>query len=159
MLSFEEVCAAVQDEMAYQDIKWGADKQQSLPGYMVVMENELRKAREGWCANKSGRESALAEILQTVTVGIRCLEQYGITGWAVATDDLPNPPASNELSIRPNVKVVELTLVNGSSIFIAKAAFHRATTRRGFGATVFTNNGSFYDVQESALKIQQMMQD
>jgi hypothetical protein len=170
MLSFDEVAAAIQDEMTYQDDKWGADKQQSLPGYMIVMENELRKAREGWCADKSGRASALAELLQVVTVGVRCLQRYGVTGWAIATDDIAqddyddncdrwSPEVSNiELAVPQGVKVVELTLRDGSPIYIAKAAFQRAINNRGFGSKVLTARGS-YDVQQSVRQIQQMMQD
>jgi hypothetical protein len=159
MLSFDEVAAAIHGEMQYQDDKWGADKQQSLPGYLIVMENELRKAREGWCADKSGRASALAELLQVVTVGVRCLQRYGVTGWAIATDDIAQDEhTSIELTAPQGVKVVELTLRDGSPIYIAKAAFQRAINNRGFGSKVLTARGS-YDVQQSVRQIQQMMQD
>lgn len=84
-----EVFDAIRKEMDYQDAKFGVDKQQSLPGYLVIMENELIEAKHGWTKNLSDRHSALHEIVQLAATAIRCLEQYGVTGSAIATNDIP----------------------------------------------------------------------
>lgn len=89
MKSMQEVTDAILQEIAYQNAKWGEDKEQSLPGYLTVMRNELRKAEAGWCKNSTGRDSCLSEILQCVTVGVRALMEYGVMGTAHATSDIP----------------------------------------------------------------------
>lgn len=81
-LTFEEVMVKVRQERQHQDVKWGTleQKQQSIPGYLVVLQSELDEARAGWMKNVPGRDSALAEILQVAAVAVACLEQYGAEG-------------------------------------------------------------------------------
>jgi hypothetical protein len=83
-----EIFEAVNREASYQDIKWGADKQQSLPGYLLIMKRELDEAIDGWMKNSDGRHSCLSEVLQVVTVGVRCLEYYGTQGCSRSTPDV-----------------------------------------------------------------------
>lgn len=91
MNSFEDVMEAVRAERAYQDVKWGADRQQSLPGYLMVMEAELIEAKKGWIKNRVGKSAPLNEIVQIAAVAIGCLERYGMTGSAQPTNDIPKP--------------------------------------------------------------------
>lgn len=81
-MSFEEVITSVKQERDYQDNKWGtiAEHNQSIPGYLLILRKELEEAENGWMKNKSGRDSALAEIRQVAAVAIACLQQYGIEG-------------------------------------------------------------------------------
>lgn len=84
----ERVIAAIEHELQYQKDKWGADKEQSLPGYMLVMQKELNEAIDGWMKNKiEDRQTCLEEIVQVVAVGIKCLETYGTCGSALSTND------------------------------------------------------------------------
>lgn len=76
----DHVLEAIKEERRYQLTKWGTNKSQSIPGYLLVMRKELEEAEEGWIKNIEGRNSCLAEILQVVAVGIACLEEHDITG-------------------------------------------------------------------------------
>ena len=85
----DQVFEAIRGERAYQDVKWGPRKPQSLPGFLLVMRTELDEAEIAWAKNQvESRHTPLEEILQVVTVGIRCLEKYGVEGSARATDDI-----------------------------------------------------------------------
>ena len=82
------VLEAIKTELQHQRIKWGRDKQQSIPGYLLIMQYELNEAIDGWMKNKTDRNSALHEIVQVVTTGVACLNRYGCTGSARSTDDV-----------------------------------------------------------------------
>lgn len=80
---------AINNEIEYQDAKFGAAKEQSLPGYLLIMKKELEEAEHAWLKGPwNGRNSAMAELLQVVTVGIRALTQYGVDGCPRATNDV-----------------------------------------------------------------------
>jgi len=81
------VLEAIESEMRYQNAKWGADKEQSLPGFLLVMKRELAEAEEGWIKGHEERDSALAEIVQVVATGIQCLNRYGVVGCPKASND------------------------------------------------------------------------
>lgn len=164
MLSLEEVIDAVKGEHAYQDRKWGEDKQQSLPGYIMIMDKKIRDASDGWTTDATGRDSALSEVLQVVAVGIRCLQTYGVTGWAVATNDQPmnHQPAPHPTpTYSSHAKVITLTLQSGDPVHIGKAVFLTCYANP-FGSqshltTVETLNGKV-QVLESPSTIQAMIQ-
>ena len=94
-LTKQQVFEAVVDERSNQDEKWGVDKPQSLPGYMLIIQSELNEALEGWTKNKTGKHAPLNEIVQIADVCFACLEKYGVTGSTIANNDivanLPNP--------------------------------------------------------------------
>jgi hypothetical protein len=69
-----EVYEAIDKERSYQDQKWGADKPQSLPGFLLVIESELNEAKLGWMKNQLHRHSPLAEIVQIAATCVACLE-------------------------------------------------------------------------------------
>lgn len=75
-------------ELKYQRSKWGADKPQSLPGFLLILESELREAKHGWIKNLDGRNAPLSEVVQIAAVALACLTRYGTTGSAGATNDL-----------------------------------------------------------------------
>lgn len=84
-----EIIEAIDNERGYQTAKWGEHEQQSLPGFITIMRAEIEEAERAWIKNKiEGRQTPLEEILQVVSVGVACLEKYGISGSAVPTDDL-----------------------------------------------------------------------
>jgi hypothetical protein len=87
-----EVLSCIRQEWERQDARWGPSKQQSLPGYLAIIEYRLVQAKLGWLRGLRGRDSALAGIAQAVSVGLRCLKQYGITGNTVATNDRKEDP-------------------------------------------------------------------
>lgn len=89
-LTTAPVTQAILTERAYQDRKFGKDKPQSLPGWLIIMENELIEAKAGWTKNSLGRHSALHEIVQLTACALRCLEFYGTEGTARATNDEPD---------------------------------------------------------------------
>lgn len=90
-LTQEQVFEAIKAEREHQKRKYGADKQQSIPGFLLVLEQELQEAKDGWIKNVSGRDSVLSEVVQVAAVAFACLEKYGITGSAFATDDIIDP--------------------------------------------------------------------
>ena len=89
LLTPTEVFEAIEAERARQDAKWGPNKPQSLPGFLMVMEAELAEAQQGWLKNVEGRHAPLNEVVQLAAVCFACLERYGVTGTAVATNDIP----------------------------------------------------------------------
>jgi hypothetical protein len=66
-------------ERAYQDGKWGPidEHGHSVGEWLLIMESELREAKEAWCSNR-GDAGALEELLQVVSVGFACMEQHGV---------------------------------------------------------------------------------
>ena len=81
-LSFDTVVLAISKERERQDEKWGSleVKQQSVAGYLLILEAEIAEAKAGWMKNIEGRHSALAEIVQIAAVAVACLQQHGVTG-------------------------------------------------------------------------------
>ena len=45
-----------------------------------ILEKELEEAKNGWMKNKTGKDSALAEIRQIAAVALACIQQHGIEG-------------------------------------------------------------------------------
>ena len=88
-LSRGEVYAAIDKERQHQDDKWGQNKPQSLPGFFVVLRKELREAEDAWVKNVTGEHAPLNEIVQVAATAVACLEKYGVTGSATATNDVP----------------------------------------------------------------------
>ncbi len=73
----DDIFQAILKERNYQDEKWGWLDKRSVQGWLLVMESELNEAKEAWV--KTGLdELALREILQTIAVGVACLEEHGI---------------------------------------------------------------------------------
>jgi hypothetical protein len=70
------VISAMMREADHQDRKHGY-KQHTVPGWLLIMEDELQEARRAWVKGR-GDADALCEILQVMTVGMRCLQQHGI---------------------------------------------------------------------------------
>lgn len=81
---------AIAQERKNQEDKWGENKPQSLPGYLMILESELNEAKLGWIKNLDGKSAPLNEIVQLAAVAVACLERYGVTGSAIATNDIPD---------------------------------------------------------------------
>lgn len=90
-LTQDQVFAAIHQERLRQKTRWGSAKPQSLPGYILLAEKEVNQAKIGYADNLSGRHSPLSELLQAAAVIVAALEQYGIEGSAIATNDEPAP--------------------------------------------------------------------
>lgn len=87
MTSREDVYLAVSKERIYQDRKWGL-KQQSVPGFLLIMRKELEEAERAWAKNVQGdRQTVLEEIVQVAATAVACLEKYGVQGLPESTDD------------------------------------------------------------------------
>lgn len=82
------VMAAIANELAHQDSKWGAGRPQSLAGYLLILQHEINEAINGWMKNAEGRHAPLAEVVQVAAVAIRALEDYGTKGNARSTRDV-----------------------------------------------------------------------
>lgn len=96
-MTIEQVFTEIVKERAYQQRKFGLDKQQSLPGFIAIMRSELREADEAWIKNKADpRQSPLEEILQVAATAVACLEKYGCLGSARATDDITDAQVLEE---------------------------------------------------------------
>lgn len=85
----EVIYRAIDGERQHQIDKYGADKQQSIPGFLLIIENELNEAKLGWTKNLTGRHSVMHEILQIAATAVAAMEKYGTSGSAKATDDIP----------------------------------------------------------------------
>lgn len=81
-LSMGTVFELIRAERKHQDQKWGSleEKQQSCAGYLLILEAEIKEAKEGWEKNKEGKHSALREIIQVAATAVACLQQYGEEG-------------------------------------------------------------------------------
>ncbi|MDF2435461.1 MAG: hypothetical protein JWP44_5092 [Mucilaginibacter sp.] len=90
----QQVFEAIAAERQHQDEKWGKDKPQSLPGYLMVVESELDEAKLGWIKNLPGKSAPLNELVQVAAVCVSALERYGVTGNTYSTDDIPDPQPS-----------------------------------------------------------------
>lgn len=84
------IYAAIDEERAYQDNKFGPDKEQSVPGFLVLIQNELTEAMLGWAKDSKGRNSVMHEIRQIAAVCVNAMEKYGTEGNARSTDDIPD---------------------------------------------------------------------
>jgi hypothetical protein len=80
---------AIDRERQHQIDKYGIDKQQSVPGFLLIIENELNEAKAGWTRDLQGRHSVMHEILQIAATCVAAMEKYGTTGSAISTDDIP----------------------------------------------------------------------
>lgn len=89
VLSMPEVFEAVAKERTHQDEKWGPNKPQSLPGFLLVLEQELNEAKLAWAKNVTGEHATLNEIVQIAATAVACLEKYGVSGSTIATNDIP----------------------------------------------------------------------
>lgn len=90
-LSFEEAVADVREERDHQ-IKKYKDQPQSLPGFLLILQQEIKEAVDGWMSGvNTGRDSPLHEVRQIAATAIACLERYGSTGITVNTNDVPLP--------------------------------------------------------------------
>lgn len=70
MATREELYAAIERELGYQQQKWPQDgKPLDLYGRMIVAHAELQEARLAYCKH-TGNDEALKELLQVVAVGV-----------------------------------------------------------------------------------------
>lgn len=69
-----EIIVAIQRERNYQDQKWG-DNPHDLWTWITIMERQLDDAGRTCFMDDA---ETLRKILQTVAVGVACLEQHGI---------------------------------------------------------------------------------
>lgn len=73
-----DVFEAIIKERNRQNEKFGKDKQQSLPGFIVILENEIAEAKHAWTKNITGKhQTPCEEILQVAATAVACLEKYG----------------------------------------------------------------------------------
>lgn len=91
LLSKEAVFKAVCEERDYQDKKWGANRPQSLAGFLLILDDEIEEAKKGWMKNQTGRNAPLNEIVQIAAVCFAALERYGVDGITINTNDIPQP--------------------------------------------------------------------
>jgi hypothetical protein len=80
--------SAAYRELEHQRQKWGKDKSQSLPGFLLILECEVSEAKHGRMKNLEGRNSPLSKVVQIAAVALACLARYGTKGSAVATNDI-----------------------------------------------------------------------
>jgi hypothetical protein len=63
-------------ESDHQDAK-GYSSEHPVSAWLLIMQKELNEAMDAWVTGR-GDSAALSEILQVMTVGMRCLQQHGI---------------------------------------------------------------------------------
>lgn len=100
-LEKHQVYDLILKERKHQENKWGRNERQTIPGYLMIIEQELAEAKEGWIKNHTGRNSPMAEILQIAAVTFAALEKYGLTEFA--QNGVDNPKSYlNEEDLWPN---------------------------------------------------------
>lgn len=83
------VVSAIEAEHEYQDQKYGVAKEQSFPGYLLLIRKKLEAAETSWLHGPwTGRTSALSHLVQIVALGIKALIVYGVDGCPRPTDDI-----------------------------------------------------------------------
>ena len=91
------VLVAIENELSHQRNKFGASKEQSLPGFLLIMRQELDEAISGWMKPpENDRDSCLHEVLQVVATGVACLSHYGVKGCARSTFDVTERQMAEE---------------------------------------------------------------
>lgn len=83
----KEVFNAIQKERKYQDEKWGAEKPQSLAGFLLIARKELDEAEEGWMNGRHDGHSPLSELVQVAATCVAALEMYGVCGNVICNVD------------------------------------------------------------------------
>ena len=78
----QAVYEAINRERRHQDHKWGTiaskDGSQSLPGWLLILEDHVAKAKAAW--NAANPVEARREIVQVGATSVACLEQHGSVG-------------------------------------------------------------------------------
>jgi len=115
VMTRHDVFSAIEEEAEYQDQKWGEGKEQSLAGYLLIMEQKLNDAKVAWMKDTTGRQSPLAELLKVVSVGVRALEQYGNVGNVITVNETPVV----EYSVATGWNAIELTSRDGRSYCVS----------------------------------------
>jgi hypothetical protein len=86
--SRDDVYLAISKERIYQERKWGVDRPQSLPGFILIMRKELEEVERAWNKNVRGdRQTCLEEIVQVAATAVACLERYGVEGITTSVND------------------------------------------------------------------------
>jgi hypothetical protein len=80
MLHTSAVFASIKEEREYQDAKWtrAHNAEQTLSGYILVLESELEEAKKGFIKGGTGRNHPLHEILQIAAVCVAALQAHGL---------------------------------------------------------------------------------
>lgn len=88
MTTREDVYLAISKERIYQDRKWGVDKPQSVPGFILIMRKELDEVERAWAKNVRGdRQTVLEEVIQVAATAVACCERYGVEGNTISSND------------------------------------------------------------------------
>lgn len=93
--TLQDVYAAIEEELAHQDDKWGKDDPQSAAGFLLIIQAELNEAIGGWMKNLPGKSACLNEIVQVAATAVAMMLRYGTSGTPISTDDIPNPQGSH----------------------------------------------------------------
>lgn len=74
------IVKAIAQEREFQDKKWGTvfDNPHSVGAWLLIAEFELNEAKVAAIKGGKGRDSVVAEIVQTIATLVACLEQHGL---------------------------------------------------------------------------------
>lgn len=74
----EDIYAIIDQERAYQDLKWGSPQEcpHEVGAWLLIMEQLLADARRAWTEPR-GDVEALEELRKVVATGVACMEQHG----------------------------------------------------------------------------------
>lgn len=73
----EEVFDLIREERGYQILKYGETRKLSVGDYITILKAEIDEAAHGFVKNRTGRDSAIMEILQVAAVAVAALEEHG----------------------------------------------------------------------------------
>lgn len=71
-----DVFIRIDHERENQILKYGNDEEQSIAGFLLIMQAEVNEAIEGWLKNTKGKHSVLSEVMQVAATATACLERH-----------------------------------------------------------------------------------
>lgn len=72
-----DIFNALVAERNHQDNKHGVEGH-SIGAWLLILEFELKEAKEAAIKPKTGRDNVISEVIQCMAVCMACLEQYGV---------------------------------------------------------------------------------
>lgn len=86
-MDMEDAFQLLADEREQQDKEWGhqTERDQSIPGYIMIMRRKIQQAEDAWLDGSIGRESALFRITQAAATGVAALQEHAVSTGKAAT--------------------------------------------------------------------------
>lgn len=82
MSTKEEIFAAIESEMEYQDLLWGPSRKKSREEFLAYAKDYMDEAMHILCRrskhDKASMDQVMDGVRKTATLLVRCMEQHGV---------------------------------------------------------------------------------